>query len=159
MAKHMNKRFHPVVPVHHDNLLVANGVSSICELLGFTIAEPGDGILMSSPIYQAFAIDFGTKAKVQTVHVPFGDVDQFSPDAVTLYERRIIESELAGTKIRALLLCHPHNPLGQCYPRETIIGLMKLCQKYHIHLLSDEIYAMSVYDVPSKDAVSVVKTE
>lgn len=30
---------------------------------------------------------------------------------------------------------------------------MKLCQKHKIHLLADEIYAATVYDVPDKDAV------
>lgn len=51
------------------------------------------------------------------------------------------------------MLCHPHNPLGQCYPRETLIAFMQLCNKYRIHLLADEIYAMSVYEVADPDAV------
>lgn len=51
------------------------------------------------------------------------------------------------------MLCNPHNPLGQCYPKETIIDLMKFCHKYKIHLLCDEIYAASVYDIPDKHAV------
>ncbi|KAI7270793.1 PLP-dependent transferase [Hortaea werneckii] len=147
MAHHMNKRFHPIVPIRPDDLLFANGVSTICELLGFSLASPGDAILMSSPIYQAFAVDFGTKAKVSTVHVSFPpEIDQFSPAAVAEYERVLLASEKAGgPKIRAILLCHPHNPLGRPYPRETLIEFMKLCEKYQIHLLSDEIYAMSVY--------------
>ncbi|EMC98346.1 hypothetical protein BAUCODRAFT_121220 [Baudoinia panamericana UAMH 10762] len=58
-----------------------------------------------------------------------------------------------GMGIRALLLCDPHNPLGRCYPRDTIIASMRLCSKYGIHLLSDELYAMLIYDVSNKDAV------
>ena len=38
--------------------------------------------------------------------------------------------------------------LGRCYPRETLVALMRLCQKYQIHLLSDEIYALSVWSNP-----------
>ena len=83
----------------------------------------------------------------------FDGVDQFSPEAVPKYEKALQKAEAQGTKVRALLLCHPHNPLGKCYPRETIIGLMRLCNKYNIHLLSDEIYALSVYDVPDPHAV------
>ncbi|KAI7089158.1 PLP-dependent transferase [Hortaea werneckii] len=157
MVHHMNKRFHPVMPIQPDDLLFANGVSTICELLGFSLASPGDAILMSSPIYQAFAVDFGTKAQVATVHVSFPEgMDQFSPAAVAEYERVLVASSSSssseqtsnggsGPKIRAILLCHPHNPLGRPYPRETLIEFMKLCEKYQIHLLSDEIYAMSVY--------------
>ncbi|KAI6813965.1 PLP-dependent transferase [Hortaea werneckii] len=159
MAHHMNKRFHPAIPVQPDDLLFANGVSTICELLGFSLASPGDAILMSSPIYQAFAVDFGTKAKVSTVHVSFPPgTDQFSPAAVAEYERVLLASQQAGNggpKIRAILLCHPHNPLGRPYPRDTLIEFMKLCEKYQIHLLSDEIYAMSVYsaDPPAFESV------
>ncbi|KAI7503670.1 PLP-dependent transferase [Hortaea werneckii] len=148
MAQHMNKRFHPVAPIQPDDLLFANGVSTICELLGFSLASPGDAILMSSPIYQAFAVDFGTKAQVATMHVSFPPgMDQFSPAAVAEYERVLVasSSQTGGPQIRAILLCHPHNPLGRPYPRETLIEFMKLCEKYQIHLLSDEIYAMSVY--------------
>ncbi|KAI6920086.1 hypothetical protein KC341_g16840 [Hortaea werneckii] len=40
MAHHMNKRFHPVIPIQPDDLLFANGVSTICELLGFSLFFP-----------------------------------------------------------------------------------------------------------------------
>jgi 1-aminocyclopropane-1-carboxylate synthase len=43
------------------------------------------------------------------------------------------------------VLCNPHNPLGRCYSRDFLIELMKLCQKYCINLISDEIYALSVW--------------
>lgn len=76
----------------------------------------------------------------------FDGVDQFSPEAVAKYEKTLIETEKKGIRIRALVLCNPHNPLGQSYPKETIIGLLKLINKYKIHLLSDEIYALSIYD-------------
>ena len=83
----------------------------------------------------------------------FGDVDQFSPEAASKYEEALLRAESQGIRVRALMLCNPHNPLGQCYPKDTIIALMKLCSKYKIHLLCDEIYAMSVYDVPDEKAV------
>lgn len=90
---------------------------------------------------------------MRCVFTSFGDVDQFSPAAVSKYEEALVAAESSGTRVRALLLCHPHNPLGQCYPESTIVGLMKLCQKYKIHLLVDEIYAASVYEIPDKNAL------
>ena len=91
--------------------------------------------------------------RVEIVFTSFDGIDQFSPEAVVKYEEALQAAEKSGIKVRALLLCHPHNPLGRCYPRETLIGLMKLCDKYDLHLLSDEIYALSVYDVPDPKAV------
>jgi aspartate/methionine/tyrosine aminotransferase len=89
---------------------------------------------------------------VQSIFVDFDDVDQFSPEAVSKYEKTLNEAQEKGIRVRALMLCHPHNPLGQCYPRETLIAIMQLCQKYEIHLLADEIYAMSVYSIPDAEA-------
>ena len=74
----------------------------------------------------------------------FGDLDQFSVEAVHSYELAIQRNP----RIKALLLVHPHNPLGRCYPPSALIAYMTLCQKYKIHLLVDEIYALSVFDVP-----------
>jgi DNA-binding transcriptional MocR family regulator len=63
MARYMDKWFHPVLPVDPDHLLFASGVTCLGEMLGFTIFEPGDGMLLSAPIYQAFRVDFGLRAE------------------------------------------------------------------------------------------------
>lgn len=42
---------------------------------------------------------------------------------------------------------------GRCYTREAILGYMAFCQKHQIHLISDEIYALSVwYNSEAPDA-------
>lgn len=153
MARFLKRALRPVVEISSKDVLMTNGVTGLCEMLGFALGDAGDGILMGRPLYQAFVSDFGLRAKIEAVHVTFGDVDQFQPEAAACYEKALLEAEKAGTKVRALLLCNPHNPLGQCYPKETIIELMKLCNKHKIHLLSDEIYAMSVYQVGDEHAV------
>jgi 1-aminocyclopropane-1-carboxylate synthase len=123
---------------------------SLCEMLGFSLFSPGDGILLSRPCYAAFESDFGTRAGVKCVYASFNGQDQFSlKGAVEGYEAALVEAQAAGTRIRALLVCHPHNPLGQSYPRETLIALMEFCNKHAIHLISDEIYALSTYTLNS----------
>lgn len=64
MASHMNRYFHPQVPIDPDCLTFSNGVGTACEMLAFTICNAGDGILFSRPIYQGFKHDFGTRAKL-----------------------------------------------------------------------------------------------
>lgn len=44
-----------------------------------------------------------------------------------------------------MIICNPHNPLGQCYPEDSLIAIMKFCGEKCIHLISDEIYAMTTY--------------
>lgn len=96
--------------------------------------------------------------RVKFIYVRFNGVDQFSIEGVDKYEEALLEAQKAGIRVRGLLLCHPHNPLGQCYPRETLIKFMQLCNKYKIHLIVDEIYALSVYDIDDPKAVMFEST-
>ena len=53
-------------------------------------------------------------------------------------------------------------PVGRCYSRETLVGLMRLCASKGIHLISDEIYALSVFrrdDGPSEEFVSALSID
>lgn len=151
LARHMNKYFHPHTPITERQLLIANGVGPTCEMLGFSLFDPGDGLLMGRPIYQSFADDFGTRAEVKPVWVSFPKgMDQFAPACVEMYDRALLAARAEGMTVRALLLCNPHNPLGRCYPKETLVALMRFCGKYGLHLVSDEVYAVSVYEERAK---------
>jgi aspartate/methionine/tyrosine aminotransferase len=100
--------------------------------------------------------------RCKLVYTPFGDVDQFSALAVDCYERALQEAQRNGTRVRALVIANPHNPLGmfknkgdgqaiwltvlgRCYPRDALEAIVRFCNKHDIHLISDEIYACSVY--------------
>lgn len=48
--------------------------------------------------------------------------------------------------------------LGRCYPPETLSALLHLCATKGIHLISDEIYALTTYprdDQPSDKFTSI----
>ncbi|KAF2019461.1 PLP-dependent transferase [Aaosphaeria arxii CBS 175.79] len=145
LAKFFTERFGAFTPVDADQIVVTNGVTASIEHVAWALANPGEGILLGRPYYRAFLPDITQRPNVNVVPVSFGDVNPLSTDCVRKYEEALLESNKQGVKVRALMLCHPHNPLGRCYPRETIISLMKLCQKYQIHLVSDEIYSLTVW--------------
>lgn len=84
--------------------------------------------------------------------VSMGDINPTSADAVSQYETAFLEAEREGTRIRAILLASPHNPLGRPYDVAALEGYLRLCSKYNIHLISDEVYAQAVfpsYDIPN----------
>ncbi|GLA64071.1 hypothetical protein AtubIFM56815_007040 [Aspergillus tubingensis] len=167
MVSFLNKHLQPFKPLTIDDLLVTNGVSSAIEHISWAFTDPGEGILLGRPYYGTFIPDMSLRPGATVVPVEFDDCDPFSLQAVDCYERALLTfQQNTGRKVRALMLCHPHNPLGRCYPRETIIHLMRLCQKYQIHLISDEIYALSVWEntvdehipVPFESALSINTT-
>lgn len=61
-----------------------------------------------------------------------------------------------GESPRILLLSHPNNPLGISYPPQVIQDCIDWCRQHKIHLISDEIYAGSVYQPKDANFVSAL---
>ena len=69
----------------------------------------------------------------------------FKEELLTALETAI-EGVSASNPVKALLLTNPHNPLGICYPKWLIEDILRFCSSHNIHLISDEVYAMSTFD-------------
>ncbi|KAK2015642.1 PLP-dependent transferase [Colletotrichum eremochloae] len=146
LSRFLTERLKPTAVIEPQHISVTNGCSSAIEHLAWALGNPGDGFLLGQPHYGSFLPDVEYRTGYRLVQVPFHDVDPFGLDAVQTYEDSLLAAQKKGTRIAAIILCHPHNPLGRCYPRETIIELMRLCQRYNMHLISDEIYALSTWN-------------
>ncbi|RFU74715.1 1-aminocyclopropane-1-carboxylate synthase [Trichoderma arundinaceum] len=114
-----NTAFRPRRPLELNDVTVLAGVSSIIDSLAFCLCEAGEGILLGRPTYVGFISDLVNRAGVKPVLVGFEGqsrlIDPTSLEAVKYYEDALIQSTHNGTPVRALLLCHPHNPFGLCY--------------------------------------------
>ncbi|KAI1760550.1 acc synthase [Hypoxylon sp. FL1150] len=160
MANHLNKHFKPAQDIDLEQITFGAGVTSLNEVCALITCDPNsqESIMLGRPIYGAFAFDLTMRTGVKLEYVDVGDTDQFSLDCVAAYEAGFEAAKARGVNIKAVILCNPHNPLGQCYPRETLIGLMRFCAAKNIHLISDEIYALSVYkprNGPSENFTSI----
>lgn len=82
-------------------------------MLGFSLAESGDGILVSRPMYGRFELDYGVEADVKIVYADTDPVEAFTPAAIEKYEAALKDAEEKGTKIRAMLVANPNNPVGE----------------------------------------------
>jgi aspartate/methionine/tyrosine aminotransferase len=66
-------------------------------------------------------------------------------------------AEKNGVTPRVLLISHPMNPLGIAYPPDVIQEMVDWCREREIHLISDEIYAGSVYRGDQANFVSTLE--
>lgn len=110
--------------------------------------------------------------KVSTPRATDQVVQGVAPDApatLDAFEAEFAASTKRGIKPRVVLLCNPQNPLGFCYPRETVLAYMKFAERHNLHLcvaqcchdddgadtlrvrIVDEIYALSVFE-PTEQA-------
>ncbi|KAL3461359.1 pyridoxal phosphate-dependent transferase [Aspergillus heterothallicus] len=151
-ALHLNKFLKPIKPIEPEMVVKTNGCSAAGNMLAFALAEAGDGVLVSRPVYGRFELDYGVQGGVEVVYADTDPDEAFSPACVTKYEQALVDAETRGIRIRAVVLVNPHNPVGRCYPRETLVEILKFCSKHQLHLISDEIYALCVFDSGSTDA-------
>jgi aspartate/methionine/tyrosine aminotransferase len=145
MARFLTKHLKPREPIQRSHLMVTNGVSHAIEHLSWAFADEGDAFLLGQPYYGSFIPDIALRPGVGVIEVKFGDVDPMSLEAVHYYEEAVQQALKGNVKVKGLMLCSPHNPLGRCYPVDALIAYLKLCAKYDIHLVSDEIYALSTW--------------
>jgi aspartate/methionine/tyrosine aminotransferase len=145
-ARFLTKKFKPVTPIEPSHIHISNGLTPAIQNIAWAVADPGDALLLGRPYYVAFKPDASRRTGVEVVPVAFGELDPMGIEAVQKYEDEIVRAKKRGQRIAGIILAHPHNPLGRCYPRQVLVAFMKLCQKHQIHLISDEIYALSVFE-------------
>jgi aspartate/methionine/tyrosine aminotransferase len=99
-----------------------------------------------------FETSFVLRSNVTAVHVtPPSDSDvsaSENPDHlvsayVAAYERALRQ---APCRIKAILVCNPHNPCGHIYPPKVTQALLQFAQRHDLFYISDEIYALSTLD-------------
>ena len=78
-----------------------------------------------------------------------------------LLEEEILKQAQLGRRVKGFIFCNPNNPLGVIYSKVMAIRLMEVCKKYKVHFISDEIYALSVFDrsVKFESILSIPKEE
>jgi 1-aminocyclopropane-1-carboxylate synthase len=105
--------FNPVVNVLPEHIYLSGGCSAVLDQLFWVLCDEGEGVLIGRPLYGGFINDMTARSKVTPVAVSLKGLDVFSVEAVGRYEDELIKAEKEGVKVRCLVLCTPHNPLGQ----------------------------------------------
>ncbi|KAF2218623.1 ACC synthase [Elsinoe ampelina] len=153
LGRFLTQHLRPRRTIEAEHVIITNGVSSAIEHCSWAFTDPGEGWLLGQPHYGAFKSDLTGRFDAELVRVPFGDVDPMSAEAVEWYEKALLNAKERGVKVGALMLCNPHNPLGRCYSKEALKAYLRLCGKHGVHLVSDEVYALSTWqNEESKDA-------
>ncbi|KAL4789275.1 pyridoxal phosphate-dependent transferase [Aspergillus venezuelensis] len=153
MSNFFNARFNPASPVRPSEILATNGVSSLIDVAAYNMCDEGEGILVITPTYAMFELDLCARARITIVPVDGDSIpDQFSAEhsvrLADLLEEGRQRALREGIKVKALIISNPCNPVGRFYSRETLVEMIRLCCRHGIHLISDEIYALSGFESP-----------
>lgn len=115
------------------NLGVVPALSSMVHV--FT--EPGDKILIQTPVYSEF-YDVTESWGREVLESPLVETDgRWSID----FE----DFEKKAGEARLFFLCSPHNPLGIVWTREELMRMCRICIDKGILIVSDEIHSDLIF--------------
>lgn len=110
------------------------------------INDPGDYCLIPTPYYGAldYDVQVNTGVKIFPAHLHHPDLNNMTvnPDLLESHYQR---AQSEGKKITSMIVTNPENPLGRCYSAQDIKVFLSFGSKHQIHMVFDEIYALSTY--------------
>ena len=121
----------------HTCVDVLQGVTAAITAL----AAPGEGVILTPPIYHIFLQICPTARRPQLEWLMRHDREAgwtLDPDDLEALVKR-------EPGARVLLWCHPHNPTGWVPGVEVLQRVVELAHAYDFYVVSDEIHADLVY--------------
>lgn len=108
---------------------LGNGIATVIEAL----TEPGDGIIVFTPVYDEFSNRIRTAGR-EVVESPLVIVDGLFQMDLEATAKRLTGRE------RAVFFCSPHNPAGRVWSVEEQRALAAFCAEHDLLLFADEVH-------------------
>lgn len=131
------------ITVTPENMLMSAGAAAVLDNLFFLLADEGSSCLCPAPYYPAFDGDLWTKPGVKTWPIYFESVE--SSDTTSVLDQAKRAAESARKPPRAILISNPDNPTSILQSEQRLKDMLLWCIKHKIHLVVDEIYALSTF--------------
>jgi alanine transaminase len=124
--------------------LTAGASAGVNLVINFLISDDKSGILIPIPQYPLYT---ATLAQYGGIALPYYlDETEHGWGTSTEEVEAAIKKGLAnGTKPKALAIINPGNPVGSVLTYSEQESLVKLCEKYNIVLLADEVYQSNIH--------------
>ncbi|MFV1491462.1 MalY/PatB family protein [Phaeobacter sp. JH18-32] len=114
---------------------LVNGVGMCLD----TYTQTGDGIVLFTPVYHAFAKVIRNAGR-EVVECELAVNDGRYEMDFAAYDAQMTGSE------KMVILCSPHNPVGRVWTQDELRGVADFAKRHDLILLSDEIHHDLVFD-------------
>lgn len=125
--------------INNEWVVFTPGIVPALSIAVQRFTEPGDAVVIQTPVYAPFYdVVRGQGRELMTNPLVEND-GHYSMDLEHL------ESCLKTGRVKMLILCSPHNPIGRVWTHEELQSLAALCVQYNVIIVSDEIHADLVH--------------
>lgn len=116
-----------------DHIFTTHGLVNGAALCIDTFTQPGDGVVLFTPVYHAFArvIKAGGRRVVEC--------EMTLADGRYEMDFNAYDAQMDGSE-RMVILCSPHNPGGRVWNRAELQAVAAFAKRHELILVSDEIH-------------------
>ncbi len=132
-----------------DWIMTSPGIMPAVNLAVMQLTEPGDGVLIQTPVYQPF-FDAVTAHKRKLV------TNSLIPENGH-YEIDFEDFEKKLKEVKLFILCSPHNPVGRRWTEVELLKMGTLCRQYNVPIISDEIHGDLVYNGAGSRSIAALE--
>lgn len=119
--------------VDPKHIFTTHGLVNGTGLVVQAFTQPGDGVVLMTPVYHAFARTIKAAGR-KVVECPLKlEAGRYEMDFDAW------ELQMTGAE-KMLILCSPHNPGGRVWTKEDLRATADFCKRHGLILVSDEIH-------------------
>lgn len=120
--------------IDSDWLVYSPSVMYSIKLLVTLLSNPGDGIIIQTPAYDAFYKMIRENRREVVSNALIYDAGSYCMDFEDLTHL------MAQPENKVLLLCSPHNPTGRVWQKDELQRMIELARIHDVFIISDEIH-------------------
>ena len=126
--------------IDKDWILFTSGVVPALSAIIKALTEPGDKILVQTPVYNCFF------SSIRNDECEMVANELIYKDQTYIIDFEALEQKASDSKVKLMLLCNPHNPVGRVWTKDELLRIGDICLKNGVIVVSDEIHCDLVYD-------------
>jgi len=126
--------------IRKEWILFTSGVVPALSAVIKALTVPGDKVLVQTPVYNCFFSSIRNDECEMVASKLLYKNNVYSIDFDDL------EDKAADPKVKLMLLCNPHNPVGRVWTKEELTTIGEICLRNNVIVVSDEIHCDLVYD-------------
>lgn len=112
------------------------GVVSAFHAALSAFTDEKDAVLIMQPVYHPFRKGI-LQLKRKVVNQPL-TYDEHSRSY--WLDMHAFEQSIVTHKVKMMVLCSPHNPVGKVWTKEELVNIAEICLKHQVLIFSDEIH-------------------
>ena len=120
--------------IQRDWVVTTPGVVFALSAAIRALTEKGDAVLIQTPVYYPFYQVIGDNGRTLVENPLLYQDGTYRMDFADL------EQKIKDNQVKLMILCSPHNPVGRVWTEEELVQVGRLCQKYGVLVIADEIH-------------------